>query len=93
MGDWNEDEWIDGNAPSQASQIEARLKALEEAVFGVIKPDADGWLTNGRKDDEAQRKTIMAEFGIIRIGEPKATPVRSVEELKQRGIVGIYLAQ
>lgn len=70
--------------------IEDRLDALEEAVFGP-QPDADGWLTNGHQDDEAQRKLIVAEWGIVRIGEPKPTSVRGVAELKQRGIVGIYV--
>lgn len=70
--------------------IEERLDALEDAVFGP-QPDENGWLTNGHADDEAQRQQIMNEYGIIRIGDPKASAVRSVAELKLRGIVGIYV--
>jgi hypothetical protein len=81
----------DAHLAELIESLMARVEKLEARVFP--QPDADGWLTNGYGADKDTLAVITAEFGAVRIGEPKASTTKSADQLKAEGIVGFYVAK
>lgn len=79
---------------NELADICARIESLEAAVFRRMpQPEGDGWITNAHKGDTATHDMLMAEYGGIRLGEPKATPARTAAEIAADDIVGVYLVR
>lgn len=76
---------------SDLAEIRARLDALESAVFRVLpRPEQDGWITNGYHGDTATVKMLGEEYTEVFVGDPRPTPQRTLEQLKEAGVVGFY---
>lgn len=72
----------------------ARIAAVEARVFAMlVQPDSDGFITNGYQGDNDTLAMLSEEYGEVRIGDPKPTNTRRVEELKADGIVGLYVVR
>lgn len=80
------------NERAEQKDLLDRIERLERAVFrNMPSPEPDGWVTNANADDEASLKLINSEYGDVVLGEPKATPYRTAQDLKADSIVGVYL--